>query len=429
MNKKQLLIALVALAAATASSAVRAQDGAVVDRLVSWFTGDPAVLESPSCAACAAPTNYAEDTCCPDGMCGNCSACCHNADVFGSVEFLMWWAKGTSLPPLVTTSDPGTPVGQAGVLGFPTTHILFGDQLGGNKLQGGGRITAGIWLDPDHNVAAGGRFFGLGGDTTRFSQNSTGTPILARPFFNVTPPLNREDSLVSAFPNISQGGINAHLTTNNIIGAEAFTEIMMVRDSLRRIDLVGGYQFFRMNDWLQVDGNSTLTQLGNPLLGLRTDVSDRFSTSNQFHGGEVGLRGRMGRGQWSLNILGQVGLGNMNEQVTIAGTTVTTPAGGTPATNQGGLLAQPSNIGTFSRNKFVYIPQITANLNYHIGPNVSVHIGYNIIWISDVALSGDQIDRTVNLLQPVVGPNRPAFVFHDREYWLQGINWGLNWDF
>src|SRR5262249_37940144 len=150
--------------------------------------------------ACQAPTNYAEDTCCADGTCGCCSACSHNYDVWGSVEFLMWWAKGTSLPPLVTTSAPGTPVGQAGVLGFPTAYVLFGDQLGGNKLQGGGRIAAGIWLDPDHNVAAGGRFFGLGGDTTRFSQNSTGTPILARPFFNVTPPLNREDSLVSAFP-------------------------------------------------------------------------------------------------------------------------------------------------------------------------------------------------------------------------------------
>jgi len=240
--------------------------------------------------------------------------------------------------------------------------------------------------------------------------------------------LNRQDALLLAFPGLSQGGVNAYLTTNNIIGAEAFAEIMMTRDALRRIDLVAGYQFLRLDDWFQINSNSTLTQQGNPFAGTRIDVTDRFSTRNQFHGGEVGLRGRMARGQWSLNVLGQVGLGNMNEQVTIAGTN-TTSFGGVSATNPGGLFAQPSNSGTFTRNKFAYIPQLTANLNYHINPCLSVHIGYNILWISDVATSGQQIDTTVNPPPQLVGPARPRFVFRDTDYWLQGINWGLNWDF
>jgi hypothetical protein len=337
----------------------------------------------------------------------------------------MWWAKGTPLPPLVTTSLPGTPQGNAGVLGLGSTSVLFGNEVGGNKMQGGGRVTAGIWLDPDHNVAAGGRFFGTGGDTTRFAQASTGNPILARPFFNAQ--LGIQDALIVAFPGFNQGSINAHLTTNNIIGAEAFGEIMMSRDCRRRIDLVGGYQFFRMDDWLQISSTSTITQAGNPLAGLRQDVTDRFSTRNQFHGGEFGLRGRMARGQWSLNLLGQIAIGNMNQQVTIDGSTTTTFLGAS-ITDDRGLLAQPSNIGTFERNRFAYIPQLIGNLHYHVNPNLSFHIGYNIMWISDVALSADQIDPVVNLGQPG-GPARPAFAFDDREYWLQGINWGLNWDF
>jgi Putative beta barrel porin-7 (BBP7) len=446
MKIKTLHLVLAALTFVLGTPAAWSQDfgDAMLTRLVSWVTGDCSVMNGPSCgagpacgapscgaapsceAACAAPLDYAEDTCCADGCCGCCNMCCRTLDTWGSVEFLMWWGKGTPLPPLVTTSPQGTIRDQAGVLGFPNTSVLFGDQLGGNKLQGGGRVTFGLWLDPDHNVTAGGRFFGLGGDTTRFSQASTGDPILARPFFNSQ--LNRQDSLLSAFPGLFQGGVNAHLTTNNIIGAEAFTEIMMVRDTLRRVDLVAGYQFFRMDDWLQIDSNSTLTQAGNPLAGLRVDVSDRFSTRNQFHGGEVGLRGRMARGLWSINVLGQIGLGNMNEQVTIAGTTTTTsPIGGSSTTGRG-LLAQPSNIGTFERNKFVFIPQLIANLNYHVTPNLSFHIGYNFLWISDVALSGEQTDLNVNLGQPV-GPNRPRFVFRDQDYWLQGINWGMNWDF
>jgi hypothetical protein len=63
-----------------------------------------------------------------------------------------------------------------------------------------------------------------------------------------------------------------------------------------------------------------------------------------------------------------------------------------------------------------------------VNPNLSFHIGYNIIWITNVALSGDQVDLQVNLNQPL-GPARPQFVFNDRDYWLQGINWGMNWDF
>src|SRR5688572_5068687 len=181
MKIKTLLIALIATACAAATPQARSQDlGA---RMVSWFTGDGAVLDNAS--AYSGPKYYAEDTCCPDGTCGQCNACCRRYDTWGSVEFLMWWARGTSLPPLVTTSLPGTPQVQAGVVGQPNTSILFGDELATDKLQGGGRVTAGIWLDPEHNVAAGGRFFGLGGDTTRFALNSaTGDPIIGLPFFN-----------------------------------------------------------------------------------------------------------------------------------------------------------------------------------------------------------------------------------------------------
>jgi hypothetical protein len=64
-----------------------------------------------------------------------------------------------------------------------------------------------------------------------------------------------------------------------------------------------------------------------------------------------------------------------------------------------------------------------------VNPNLSFHIGYNLIWLTNVALSGDQIDLHVNLGQQFGGPQRPQFVFNDRDYWLQGINWGMNWDF
>src|SRR4051812_10966229 len=95
------LVLFASFAAVPAANAQGLGDG-LTTRLVSWFTGDPNVGNGPSQAP-AGPALYAEDTCCSDGCCGCCSQCCKCYDTFGSVEFLMWWGRGTSLPPLITS--------------------------------------------------------------------------------------------------------------------------------------------------------------------------------------------------------------------------------------------------------------------------------------------------------------------------------------
>ena len=61
-------------------------------------------------------------------------------------EFLAWWSKGFATPPLLTTSPSGTDPSQAGVLGVPSTSVLFGgDDLSGG-FRPGERITFGGWL-------------------------------------------------------------------------------------------------------------------------------------------------------------------------------------------------------------------------------------------------------------------------------------------
>src|SRR6476659_9640207 len=46
--------------------------------------------------------------------------------LWGGAEYLLWWVEGQRIPALVTTSPPGTPLAQAGVLGLPGTSALFG---------------------------------------------------------------------------------------------------------------------------------------------------------------------------------------------------------------------------------------------------------------------------------------------------------------
>lgn len=361
----------------------------------------------------------AEDTCCPSGQCGCCSHCCKRMDIWGSAEFLLWWSKGTVTPPLVTTSPNGTPQADAGVL--PGADVLFGGSYLGDEDQAGGRITLGIWLDEEHDTSIVGRFYGVGGASDRFERSSDGDPILARPFFNVL--LDQNDALLVAFPGLTTGSITASLT-NDFFAAESYLQIMLQRDCNRRIDVVAGYQFARLDDWLQIDSSSILLQQG----GIQADVRDRFSTQNQFHGGLIGVRAQMMRGCWSIDTLAKVGIGVNRQEVTIAGRTILDGA----ATASGGLLAQDTNIGTYQRDKFAAIPELTINLRYHFNPCFSVHAGYSVLFFQDVVTSGRQIDTGVNLTQlggPLLGEARPAFEFDDEYYWLQGINFGVNWDF
>jgi hypothetical protein len=340
-------------------------------------------------------------------------------DIWGSAEFLLWWSKGTVTPPLVTTSPNGTAQADAGVL--PGADVLFGGSYLGDDDQAGGRITLGIWLDEEHDTSIVGRFYGVGGASDRFQRSSDGDPILARPFFNVI--LDQNDALLVAFPGLTTGSISASLT-NDFFSAESYFQIMLQRDCNRRIDAVAGYQFARLDDWLQIDSSSILLQQGN----IQVDTRDRFSTQNQFHGGLIGVRAQMMRGCWSIDTLAKVGVGVNRQQVTIVGRTIIDGA----ATASGGLLAQDTNIGTYQRDKFAAIPELTINLRYHFNPCLSVHAGYSVLFFQDVVTSGRQIDTGVNLTQlggPLLGEARPAFEFDDEYYWLQGINFGVNWDF
>src|SRR5262245_31571922 len=61
-------------------------------------------------------------------------------------EYLLWWLSAPKLPPLVTTSPPGTPQIDAGVLGSPGTAVLFGDSHVNGDVRSGGRVTLGGWL-------------------------------------------------------------------------------------------------------------------------------------------------------------------------------------------------------------------------------------------------------------------------------------------
>ena len=355
-----------------------------------------------------------------------CQAC-GPAPFWGSAEYLLWWTKERQLPPLISTG----PVGSDGVLGQPGVSVLFGDGGVSDGVRSGGRLRIGHWLGDDQRWGIVGAFMGLESDTVSWVDAPAGTPVLARPFFNVT--LGIEDSLLVNNPGQVAGTMTAS-TQNDVLGAEIYARTALYCASGYRVDLIGGYQFNRIDDSLRLTSSSTATDPNGVLpLGTVIDVDDVFDTRNRFHGGSLGLLAEIADGPLKLEMLAKLGFGNMNQVVTIDGSTVVTVPAAAPITTAGGLLAQPTNIGFYERDVFSIMPEAGVTLSYCISEGVLFSFGYTLMYWNHVALAGDQVDRVVNTTQlgggALVGPARPRFTGIDNGFWVQGINFGLTWEY
>jgi hypothetical protein len=333
-------------------------------------------------------------------------------------EYLLWWMKGDKLPPLVTT---GSTTGK-GVLGQPGTVVLFGGQAEEPGSFSGARTTIGFWLDECHNLALEGSFFTLFQKSTNFTAASTGTPVLARPFFNVLTGL--EDAELVALPGVVAGGISV-TETSRLFGADLNLRTNLWRGCCYNFDLLGGFRFIGLDNSLTITEN--LLTLNNP--GGAFIVQDRFSTQNRFYGGQIGFDSEVRWRRWFVDTKVMFAMGSMHENANIGGNTVNTAPGGAVSVFNGGLLALSSNSGSFSREMFVFAPELTVNLGYQFTDHIRGYVGYNALYLSNVVRPGTIIDRSVNpdLLPPPLAssPARPAFAFKGTDFWAQGVNFGL----
>ncbi len=347
-------------------------------------------------------------------------------------DYLLWWTKGNSLPPLVTSSPEGTPREMAGVLGTPGVEILFGDHSIDNQVRSGGRWTLSRWLDDQSQIAVEGTFLYIADDrrTGDFSANQFAEPILARPFMNARNN-NQEDSQLVAFPNVLDGRIDV-ASSSEIYSAELLARWTSHQGSRGQLDWLAGYRHFHFGESLNVRERLTSVEIGGLVpLGTQFDLSDRFSTGNDFHGGQLGLALEFWHDIFSWELSAKAALGNLRRQSRIRGETTTQLPPLDPRTTQGALLALPTNIGTYSDNRFAVLPEFGINGTVLLTGRLSLVCGYSLILLNDVARTGNQIDRTVNTSQignkPLDGPARPAARLAGSDLWIQGLNIGLDY--
>lgn len=390
--------------------------------------------------------------------CGRSQAygCNSPAYIWVRGEYLLWWTKGMDVPPLVTTSPAGTPGADAGVLGVDGTSVLFGNSSILNGSRSGGRIRIGGWLDDYRRIGLEGDFLALGDESIEYraASDANGSPILARPFFNMNPrdpatedldPPAREDAELVSYPGILAGAVTVHGVTGFHSAGARLRSNLCCNNQCRqdpcscastcvgssRVDFLLGYRYIRLRDSLSVTEDLVSLEEEN---SSHYDIVDSFETRNCFHGAEIGAIWELRRRRWSLEVLSKIALGNNHQVVDITGSTIITPfEGGPQIPYTGGLLAQRTNIGHYSRNEFAMIPEIGVTLGYALTDHLQFKAGYTLIYWGHVVRPGDQINLDLNPdllppeMVPFVGPLRPTFAFHHTDFWAHGLSLGLDY--
>jgi len=342
---------------------------------------------------------------------------------WAEADYLAWSVSGDKLPALVTTAPVGTPLGVAGVLGQPTTTVLFGNSSVNNDWRSGGRITGGYWFDPQRSRGIEASFFGLENASTGFAASSGAYPILTRPFTNALTGL--PDALIASFPGISTGSVNAS-ETSRLFGGGALYRQDIGMWSGQRVNALIGYRYLRSSDTLWITDTASSVAFGT------FTPSDNFKAASNFHGLDLGLTGDWRNGPWSLEWRGKVALGANLNTADVSGSTTSTIAGFT-TTVPGGFLALASNSGHFSQTKFAVIPELSLKAGYQIAPAWRLTVGYDVLYWTGVQRAGGLIDTNINpsLVPPgpPAGPTRPLPVMNTTNLLAQGFSFGVRYNY
>ena len=381
-------------------------------------------------------------------------------------EFLLWVPKAMpSAYPLLTTSAPS----DAGLLGRPSTLVLAGGEEFSYDMSPGARFTFGFFGDADRRFGfeTTGFFMSQRHNESTFVTSPTGIPVLARPFIDS---LGRPvSSLVVGTPNFASGAATVDASTLSY-SVEASGVWNLFRSApgnpvQMSLDFLMGYRYFELREELRVESqstlnvpdtitplfvvgpNGTLTQVGTQITQVPTlfggtqifnpstvTVVDSIRATNRFNGGQVGIRGEVRYGMFTFAGTGKLGLGHMHQTLQFDGNSgYTNAASGRAGGAFGGLLVNASNIGKYNNDEFAVMPEFIGNLGINVTKSVNVYLGYNFLYTNKVVRPGAQVNPVVNTAQVPFStnygalgrPNVSRVLFDQDDFWLMGINFGL----
>ena len=163
-------------------------------------------------------------------------------------NILLWWFQGQSVPVLAATSLPS----DFGVLGAPTTQVLFGGNQINTSPYSGGRFTVGYWLGCDQKTAVELTGFFLGPSTSTFMTNSSQNPVIARPFQEANN--GQETSQLTALPGVSTGSLTIN-APSSLWGLSPSLRCLLCCGCNYRISVLAGFRNINLDESFTITEN------------------------------------------------------------------------------------------------------------------------------------------------------------------------------
>jgi hypothetical protein len=359
-------------------------------------------------------------------------------------RYLFGWFKKDQSPPLATTGP--AVAANPGALDDPQTTVLFDGKHLHDQPYNGGYFTAGGWFDECQYFGGELGYFFFAEQDHGYITNANGFPGTAglyQPFFN--PLTGTEDVFVVAQqgdPNGPVSGSTKITSQSRLQGADGHFLFSFCRGMSFRCDAIAGVRWLGLEESLTIEDNM---QLRGPfagsgvLLPATVAITDRFSTRNDFIGGDFGLKSHFVNNCWSLDLLTRVALGGNHQVVRGDGLTGISFLG-FPIVNftRVGRFIGPANSGVFGNDIFSVVPEVGLTLGYAPTHWCKFTIGYNWMYWTNVVRPGGQVDRVVNPIgvptrpefqSNLYEPRRPGVGYNETDIWLQAITVGMQFTF
>ena len=176
----------------------------------------------------------------------------------------------------------------------------------------------------------------------------------------------QETAQLTSLPGVTTGTLAIHAPTS-LWGLGGNLRCLLCCGCNYRITALAGFRNVNLDESLTITENiQGLPTAPQPFTNQMITVNDSFATQNHFYGGNLGADVRYYWGRWSVDVRGQVALGDNVQILDISGSQRFVSPTGVVQNFTGGLLALPSNIGHFTNNAFSVIPQMGVNVGYQI---------------------------------------------------------------
>ncbi len=320
-----------------------------------------------------------------------------------------------------TQNDPAPPLltlGGNGLLNDPATRIIAGNQRLDHDFRSGLRLDGGIWLDKCQNWGIDAHLFLIQSSQLNWDFASNGTNLFGRPYQSTS---GGNATQLIAGPGIGSALVDISSPLNFLSGDVNLRRNLTCEDNYR-LDFIIGYRYFRMTEGLAID----IAQIPDNMPGTLLQTNDRFQTKNLFYGGQIGLLGEYRWERFYIDGGGKIAFGANWETIQInGGNRMISGTTATPYASQG-FLAQASNIGTRHQMAYAVVPEANFTVGYQLTDFCRAFVGYSFLYVSNAVRPAQAIDSVVSSPSGNSGiGGRPAPNNASSEFWIQGVNTGL----